>query len=201
MCILNCTKLCKGKYTWFCNDLIGAIDYMLCSTNVIKDTSEFIVDDDRNLNLGSDHNVLLLLKCTLIKPVKNNANQDKDNCLVWDIKPNQDWSNFQNKINHKFSDWNIDEYDTVALTIFGILGKKILFRLQINPLALAKVILSYVAGGIKILINVLKNVKMLAKDIDNGVKEIVMIINLGKIFGTIIKQNVTVSKIPLKKRL
>ena len=69
---------------------------MLCSANVIKDTSEFIVDDDRNLNLGSDHNVLLL-KCTLIKHVKNNVNQDKDNCLVWDIKPNQDWSNFQNE--------------------------------------------------------------------------------------------------------
>ena len=112
MCILNCTKLCKGKYTWFRNDLKGALDYMLCSTNVIKDTSEFIVDDDRNLNLGSDHNVLLL-KCTLIKHVKNNVNQDKDNCLVWDIKPNQDWSNFQNEINRKFSDWNIDDYDSV----------------------------------------------------------------------------------------
>ena len=29
------------------------------------------------------------------------------------IKPNQDWSDFQNEINRKFFDWNIDEYDSV----------------------------------------------------------------------------------------
>ena len=59
----------------------------------------------------------------------------------------------------------------IALMIFGILGKKILFRPQINPLVLAKVTLSYAIGEIKILINILKNVKMLAKDTDNGVCE------------------------------
>ena len=80
MCILNCKKLCKGKYTWFRNNLEGALDYMLCSTNVLNDTSEFIVDDDRNLNMGSDHNVLLL-KCSLIKSVNNNAIKDENNIV------------------------------------------------------------------------------------------------------------------------
>ena len=60
----------------------------------------------------------------------------------------------------------------IALMIFGILGKEILFRPQFNPLVLAKVTLSNAVGGIKILINVLKNVTMLAKDTDNGVKEV-----------------------------
>ncbi len=111
LCILNCTNFCKGKFTWFRNDQQGAIDYMLCSENILSNVNEFIVDDTRSMNLGSDHNVLLL-RCNFKKST-NSSNNHNNNSLNWDIKPNHDWSDFQNELACKFLNWNVDDFDNV----------------------------------------------------------------------------------------
>ena len=104
--ILNCTKICKGKFTWFRKDQKSAIDYMLCSSNVYECAFEYIVDDDRNLHLGSDHNVLKL-SCK-IKSSSSSKQKHKSNPkhVIWDIKHDQDWTNYQNEISKQFSDWD-----------------------------------------------------------------------------------------------
>ena len=112
--ILNCSNICKGKFTWFRKDLKSAIDYMLCSPNVLQCTREFIVDDERQFHLGSDHNVLLL-NCK-IKPSNSKRNTKRDvhtKHVIWDIKPDQDWSHFKNDISVQFKDWKPNNYNNV----------------------------------------------------------------------------------------
>ncbi|XP_072023451.1 uncharacterized protein [Amphiura filiformis] len=110
--ILNCNKLCKGKFTWFRHDLKSAIDYILCSESVINYVKEIIIDDEHTMNLGSDHDILLL-KCAFSK---SKHVQKQDDRFIWDISPNQDWSTFQNEISYNFSDWNIDQFDNIDYT-------------------------------------------------------------------------------------
>jgi len=110
--ILNCTKLCKGKFTWFRKDLQSAIDYVLCSDSVLQHVNEFIVDDDRNWNLSSDHNVLLL-KCAFRNSGMSSKVCDDEKRITWDIKPNQDWSGFQNVISDKFTDWDNNQFNDI----------------------------------------------------------------------------------------
>ena len=117
--ILNCTKLCYGKYTWFRHNLKSAIDYMLCSKSVLKYAKKFTVDDERDMNIGSDHNVLLL-NCIVEVGKANTAtcsdtsdHSQQDNCYFWDIGINHDWSDFQNEISYKFSDWNYNQFNDI----------------------------------------------------------------------------------------
>ena len=37
----------------------------------------------------------------------------QDNCYFWDIGINHDWSDFQNEISHKFSDWNYNQFNDI----------------------------------------------------------------------------------------
>ena len=49
--ILNCHRLCVGKFTWFRGNSQSTIDYiMLCTNNIADRVKEFIVDDDRQNN-------------------------------------------------------------------------------------------------------------------------------------------------------
>ena len=82
--ILNCHRLCVGKFAWFRGNSQSTIDYMLCTNNITDRVKEFIVDDDRQMGLGSDHNVLLLkLSCNSKAKGENNNCTEK---FIWDIK-------------------------------------------------------------------------------------------------------------------
>ena len=60
MSILNCAPFCEGVVTWCKGNQKSTIDYMLCSKNILNNVIPFIVDEDRKLGPGSDHNTLLL---------------------------------------------------------------------------------------------------------------------------------------------
>ncbi|XP_072025055.1 uncharacterized protein [Amphiura filiformis] len=108
--ILNCTRQCIGKFTWFRAGQQSTIDYMLCSNNLVKHVKQFVVDEDRKYGLGSDHNVLLL---TLHNNSAFNKRENGNNSIkrwYWDIK-DKDFSNFQNQVHSNFDDWQANSFD------------------------------------------------------------------------------------------
>lgn len=108
--ILNCNRLCVGKYTWFRGNSRSTIDYMLCTNNIVDHVKEFIVDEDRHMGLGSDHNVLLLkMSCNRIKQGERNSGRIKK--YIWDIKKDQDFTPFQDQLNVQFRDWDANSFD------------------------------------------------------------------------------------------
>lgn len=107
--ILNCSKMCSGKFTWFRNNLQSTIDYMLCSNNLVSQVCEFIVDDDRKYGLGSDHNVLLLKLNVKNKESKNIQNKGRKK-ITWDIKNDQDFSAYKDNLQIKFSNWDATSF-------------------------------------------------------------------------------------------
>lgn len=107
--ILNCSRMCIGKFTWFRGNLKSTIDYMLCSNNIVHHVKEFIVDEDRDFGLASDHNVLLLKLKLSFKNRKNNI--DKCNKIIWDIKKDQDFTRYQNQLKCKFQNWDAKSFD------------------------------------------------------------------------------------------
>ena len=68
---------------------------------------EMIVDDDRIFNIGSDHNILFLKFKMSNSIPRCNSTQAKS--VYWDIKPNHDYTSFQNCNEKVFQDFDIDE--------------------------------------------------------------------------------------------
>ena len=54
--IVNCTRKCKGKITWFCYNKRSTIDYFLTSECLHDYINDMIVDEDRVYIIGSNHN-------------------------------------------------------------------------------------------------------------------------------------------------
>ena len=75
--ILNCTKQCFDKITWFCG--INKVPLITCYVLVILciNVKHLLVDEDRLYGLGSDHNVLLL---TLSDICDDNKRNNGCNC-------------------------------------------------------------------------------------------------------------------------
>jgi len=107
--ILNCTKLCSGRWTWSRNDQRSILDYFLVSDNVLSTVKEMVVNDSGSQNIGSDHDIMYM---KLNFSVNNDANKNDKNSngrVYWDIKQNHDFSNFQTCIENVFQDFNVDD--------------------------------------------------------------------------------------------
>lgn len=116
MTIVNCTRKCFGKITWFRHPYSSTIDYFLVSDSVYQCTNDMIVDEDRNFNIGSDHNMLFINITLDINPVKHVTRQVDNNRLTWNIKKDHDYSDYKNEINIQFKEWNADSFqDTNSL--------------------------------------------------------------------------------------
>lgn len=103
--IVNCSRKCYGKITWFRHPHSSCIDYVLSSDSIDKCIDKMIVDEERNFHLGSDHNVLV----TYLK-FKSNGNVFKNHDVknrVWNITGDQDWSAYKNSISDHFDDWEV----------------------------------------------------------------------------------------------
>ena len=106
--ILNCSKLCSGKFTWCRGNLKSTIDYMLCSHNLMNRVVSLLVDEGRKYGLGSDHNVLLLtLDAKKFSDIDKCNNSKK---VIWNIQKDQDYSNYQNNLRINFSKWDVNTF-------------------------------------------------------------------------------------------
>ncbi|XP_072039457.1 uncharacterized protein [Amphiura filiformis] len=115
--ILNCNRKCKGKITWFRHPYSSTIDYFLSSNITEKYIVDMLVDEERHLNIGSDHNML-------ITNIKFNANEnnwsnehhesiDCNSSYCWNICKDFDWRLYQNVINEAFVNWNPADFQDV----------------------------------------------------------------------------------------
>lgn len=106
--IMNCSRKCKGKITWFRNQHSSTIDYVLASDNVEKCMTDMLIDEDRKHNVCSDHNMIMLNFFFVDKCINR---RDKDSKLMWNIKKNHDYTNFQNYNKYKFHNWDVNAFD------------------------------------------------------------------------------------------
>ena len=88
--IVNCSRQCHGKITWFRHPYSSCIDYFL-SFNILDDyIKKMIVDEERNFHLGSDHNVLFLhLKLNSCDRPKSNVGRGLKHGIFLTIKTGQ----------------------------------------------------------------------------------------------------------------
>lgn len=106
--ILNSTRLCSGRFTWFRNDKQSILDYILVSYSALDNVNNMLIDDERVYNLGSDHNLLFL---NFELKYKLNKQKLSNNKLCWDIKPNHDFTAFKEKTKDVFQDFVINDDD------------------------------------------------------------------------------------------
>ena len=104
----DCTRKCRGRITWFRHPYSSTIDYFLASNTLFRCIDSMIVDEERDHNIGSDHN-MLFLKVTF-NDAKNDRHKINDK-VVWNIKKDQDYTYYRNEINFQFSEWNVDSFD------------------------------------------------------------------------------------------
>ena len=106
--IVNCNRLCEGKFTWARGNLKSTIDYMLCSNYCMNRVCGMLVDEERTYGLGSDHNVLLLtLK---VKRYHSNNKDTKSKRIIWDINHDTNYTDYQTNLNFDFNNWDIDSF-------------------------------------------------------------------------------------------
>ncbi|XP_077985394.1 uncharacterized protein LOC144440039 [Glandiceps talaboti] len=105
--IVNTLPCAKGTFTWFRNHQQSVIDYFLISDKVTNNLQKFIVDDDMEYHLGSDHNVLLLcLNTDHTPPRKDIVRNEK-----WNFKNNTDWKLYEKLVSDSFCNWGINFTD------------------------------------------------------------------------------------------
>ena len=115
--IINCNRKCKGKITWFRHPHSSTIDYFLSSYITESHIIDMVIDEERLLNLGSDHNMLITnLK---FKSVRNRSNDheesiDQASCH-WNISKDQNWSSYQSALEEAFSDWDPTGFQDIDL--------------------------------------------------------------------------------------
>ena len=112
--IMNCSRKCYGKITWFRHPHSSCIDYMLTSDKTEDYIYKMVVDEDRNFHLGSDHNVIIShfnFKRNSNDNNCNNHGNDDDNRIFWNIENVQDWSIYQDEISSRFDNWDPNQYD------------------------------------------------------------------------------------------
>ncbi|XP_071944363.1 uncharacterized protein [Antedon mediterranea] len=110
---LNSTIFCEGKITWQRNNQQSTIDYMLYSKSLVNYVNKLIIDEHRQFSFGSDHCVLWL---TLNNLNISNQQTSNQNIPIWDIKHNQDYSFYQQKVEEKFNDWNVSNETNINTT-------------------------------------------------------------------------------------
>ena len=110
MSIFNCSRKCQGKITWFRNNLSSTIDYIIGNDKTENCLNSMMVDEDRNLNLGSDHNMIILNMVFNNKFVKRNVRNDNDR-IIWDLKPDYDFGKYQEGIKSTFNNWDANSFD------------------------------------------------------------------------------------------
>ena len=109
--IVNCSRKCHGKITWFRHPFSSCIDYFLSSNILDSYIEKMIVDEERNFHLGSDHNVLFLhLKFNPCVRPKSDVGRG---CKTWDISHDQDWSLYQKSISDNFDQWDATNFNDV----------------------------------------------------------------------------------------
>jgi hypothetical protein len=106
--IVNCTRKCYGKITWFRHPNSSTIDYFLVSDSMYNFINEMIVDEDRKFNIGRDYNMLFLNMTLCINPIKEKEINRK---LIWDIKKNHDFTDYRNEIKVQFNNWSVNSFD------------------------------------------------------------------------------------------
>ena len=97
--ILNIT-IAEGKVTWR-KEINGkiqqsAIDYILINNNIRPQVDKMIIDEDKNLEIQSDHNPLILH----IQTQKNTNNKIQNkNYKPTRKRKKANWNNFRDQIN------------------------------------------------------------------------------------------------------
>ncbi|XP_071960018.1 uncharacterized protein [Antedon mediterranea] len=102
--ILNGSEKCTGVFTWVKNQHKSVLDYGLVSANIQKDINEFMIDDQCNFHIGSDHNMIII--DMNVESFNNNNTIPETFKQRWDIKYNHDWTTFQEDLESKFTNWD-----------------------------------------------------------------------------------------------
>ncbi|XP_072028246.1 uncharacterized protein [Amphiura filiformis] len=111
--IINCNRKCKGKITWFRHPHSSCIDYFL-SSHVTEDSIiDMLVDEERHLNLGSDHNMLITRHKFKFNSANKKSNENKRTNNHWNISKDQDWSSYQNALVNGFRNLNPNDSQDV----------------------------------------------------------------------------------------
>jgi hypothetical protein len=71
-----------------------------------------IIDEDREISIGSDHNVFIL---ALNKPTPNAQSPPKKEKSLkqWNIKQETNWDNFRMVMDNSFIGWNVNDYSNI----------------------------------------------------------------------------------------
>ena len=59
---VNLDLKCSGQYTWTNGKQSSVMDYALCTESVYQVIHSLHIDEDRDISVGSDHNVLTLMR-------------------------------------------------------------------------------------------------------------------------------------------
>jgi len=109
--IINANRKCRGKLTWFRHPYSSTIDYILSSGITETNIIDMIIDEERLLNLGSDHN--MIITNLTFKGSKNMLHTERESSCQWNISKDQDWSIYQDKLEEGFCNWNPTDFDGV----------------------------------------------------------------------------------------
>lgn len=112
--LLNTDRKCSGRITWNRGPLESVIDYAMCSNGMYTIIESMVVDEEKLLSIGSDHNFLAInarIPTILVKSGKGPI--DPDHVRKWNISEKTNWKAFELATKECFANWNIDDFSTV----------------------------------------------------------------------------------------
>ena len=101
LAILNIGDKCTGKWTWSSKDKKSTIDYMVISKEDEHRVTKMTVDDEGQIDVGSDHCVLKL-EVDMGRP---KLSKPEDVRWKWKVDGKEDWSEYQAAVTEHMEGW------------------------------------------------------------------------------------------------
>ena len=92
---------CTGKWTWSSKDKKSTIDYMVVSKEDEHQVTKMTVDDEGQMDVGSDHCVLKL-EVDMGRP---KLSKQEDVRWKWKVDGKEDWSEYQAAVTEHTEGW------------------------------------------------------------------------------------------------
>ncbi len=99
--ILNIGSKCTGKWTWSSADKQSTIDYMVVSKEDEYRVTKMTVDDEGQMDVGSDHCVLKL-EVDMGRPRFSKSEETR---WKWKVDGKEDWSDYQAAVAEQMEGW------------------------------------------------------------------------------------------------